>query len=245
MSPGEIRLKGLHNAVPTRKSKHGPRPGVKSKEVYEPEDRDEEHSLWRFKKKEFSENEKKNIIGATLQIAIAASFHLHLYTFGEKVYMQMSGGPIGSRLTMAVSKIVMLVWGRKLQEHLGRAGLKTFIEGVYVDDIRLLMSLLSPHIRWDMTRKDWVDDRIDRVEEVLQDQKKMQTTWDRKSKCWKRAVKSETTTNSVIIVSNQSDKTNDDDEVSTEQLISHTKSEVIKVMNSIFSYLEFTLETCL
>ena len=121
MSPGEIRLKGLHKAVPTRRYKYGPRPGVKSKEAYEPEDRDEEHSSWSFKRTEFSEIEKRKIIGATLQIAIAASFHLHLYTFGGRVYLQMAGGPIGSRLTMAVSKIVMLVWRRKLQEHLAKA----------------------------------------------------------------------------------------------------------------------------
>ena len=131
---------------------------MKSKEAYEPEDRDEEHSSWSFKRTELSEIEKRKIIGATLQIAIAASFHLHLYTFGGRVYLQMAGGPIGSRLTMAVSKIVMLVWGRKLQEHLGKAGLKTFIEGVYVDDIRLLMSLLSLHLSWDSGKKDWIDD---------------------------------------------------------------------------------------
>ena len=90
-----------------------------------------------------TEGEKRAIIGAKLEICIAVSFNLQIYTFGGLCYRQMGGGPIGSRLTMAVNKIVMLVWGKKIREALEQAGVTVYSEGCYVDDIRLLISLLS------------------------------------------------------------------------------------------------------
>jgi len=56
--------------------------------------------------------EKRKLIGSAIEKAIEASFKLHLYTFKGKVYRQLKGGPIGSRLTMAVSRVVMNCWGR-------------------------------------------------------------------------------------------------------------------------------------
>ena len=38
-----------------------------------------------------------------------------VYTFGEKLYLQKSGGSIGVRVTMAVARIVINNFGRKFR----------------------------------------------------------------------------------------------------------------------------------
>ena len=115
LSRGEIRIRNLHKVVPVRKHCHGPVPGIKSQEAKITLDRTEEESQWIFRSTNPTEAEKRALIGATLEICIAASFNLHIYIFGGVCYRQIGGGPSGSRLTMAVSKVVMLVWGRKIR----------------------------------------------------------------------------------------------------------------------------------
>ena len=120
----------LQRVVPLRRYRFGPKPGIKSQEAQEPDNRNEDSSLWVFRSKDPTEEEKRRMIGALLEISIAASFNLHLYSFGGECYLQLGGGPIGSRLTMAVSKIVMLVWGRQVKEAIRRAGLRLYVEGL-------------------------------------------------------------------------------------------------------------------
>ena len=112
----------MQRVVPIRKFVFGAKPGVKGKEATEPGDRSDENSLWVFRRRDPTEEEKMKLIGASLEISIAASFNLHIYTFGGQCYKQLRGGSIGSRLTMAVSKVIMLVWGRRVKAALRRAG---------------------------------------------------------------------------------------------------------------------------
>ena len=75
------------------------------------------------------------------------------------MFKQLVGGPIGSRLTMAVSKIVMTAWGNKLRNILSAAYLEIYLEFCYVDDLRYIVSLLPPYITWDTKNKRWEDSR--------------------------------------------------------------------------------------
>ena len=56
------------------------------------------------------------MIFLALEVGIKASFKLHTYTFGDKLYIQLKGGPIGARLTMAVSRVVMEIWRRRVRK---------------------------------------------------------------------------------------------------------------------------------
>ena len=71
----------------------------------------EEDSMWEHPEREHTVMEQKKLIAAMLEIGIIASFSLHTYTFAGRIYQQRLGGPIGSRLTMAVSQIVMSMLG--------------------------------------------------------------------------------------------------------------------------------------
>ena len=58
------------------------------------------------------------------------------YRFGNKIYKQKSGGPIGARITMACSRLVMQQWGNAYTTILIKANIKLRLFGSYVDDIR-------------------------------------------------------------------------------------------------------------
>ena len=93
-----------------------------------------------------------------------ANLKLYLHTIKGRVYRQKRDGPIGSRLTMAVSRIVMNNKGRLLRERLEKAGLEIHLETCYVDDLQYILSLLDINIFWDEVSKSWVDKRQPQVE---------------------------------------------------------------------------------
>ena len=48
-------------------------------------------------------------------------FENFIYKFGGKLYRQGSGGPIGARVTMAASRLVMIDWGEEYSSALKRS----------------------------------------------------------------------------------------------------------------------------
>ena len=84
--------------------------------------------------REASEEEQISLYATALDIAVRFMFTNNLYTFGGRVYLQHNSGPIGLRVTMAVARLVMLEWGEHMREILTKADIKTYLEGVYVDD---------------------------------------------------------------------------------------------------------------
>ena len=74
-----------------------------------------------------------------MEIAIVTSFKQHIYTFKGKIYKQQRGGPIGSRLTMAVSRVVMNYWGKLFRERMEQVGLSVYLATCYVNDLRYVV----------------------------------------------------------------------------------------------------------
>ena len=70
------------------------------------------------------------------------------YRFGNKVYKQMSGGPIGARITMACSRLVMQQWGHAYTTILLKANIKLRLFGNYVDDVRQGTNLIPKGYRF-------------------------------------------------------------------------------------------------
>ena len=99
------------------------------------------------------EAEKRSLIAACLEIGVRTSFKTSVYQFGGRFYLQKTGGPIGARITMAVARIVMYDWGRKLRNILSEAEVKIWMDSVYVDDFRALISALRPGLRWNPSSK--------------------------------------------------------------------------------------------
>ena len=54
---------------------------------------------------------------------------------------------------MAVSRIVMIDWGKKLRNILSDAEVKIWMDSLYVDDFRALITALRPGLRWEPKTK--------------------------------------------------------------------------------------------
>ena len=59
-----------------------------------------------------------------IEIATEAMFQHHYYTFGEKQFQQMKGGPIGLRGTCTIARLVMQIFDRKWEGLIKGAGVK-------------------------------------------------------------------------------------------------------------------------
>ena len=93
-----------------RRGRRGPEAGMGSEECRERELRDSDDSNWEWPRKYFTEREKRQLIGAALEIATVFFFRNFTYSFGGRLFVKGSGGPIGARLTMCVARLVMQEW---------------------------------------------------------------------------------------------------------------------------------------
>ena len=124
----------LWKILPHRRKVGGTAPGMASKTMSGKGGNVEEQ--WVFKKKEVTEEQKREILGRCLEFAIRVVFENFMYDSGGKTRLQRRGGPIGARLTMASSRIVMLSWGEEYRRILREAKVLVSLLKIYVDDVR-------------------------------------------------------------------------------------------------------------
>jgi hypothetical protein len=96
--------------------------------------------------------EKRELLARMAEIGVRAIWRHFVYTFGGKLYLQKSGGPIGARVTMAVARLIMNNFGRKYRLILVDGGLRNFLSSVYVDDSRQKTNNLAKGMRYDVDR---------------------------------------------------------------------------------------------
>ena len=147
----EIRQMGLERLIPSRRYIKGAKPGVTGKEPLSKEVEDEVR--WVFPPGVPTTIEKRKLLAAALEIGVRKAFSLHLYQFGGKFYHQRDGGPIGMRLAGSVARIVMGEWGVRLRKILSENNIKCWLDGFYVDDVRLVTSILEKGMRWQVKEK--------------------------------------------------------------------------------------------
>ena len=85
----------------------------------------------------------------------------------------------------------MSVWGRILRDFLKEGQIEVYLSFCYVDDIRLIISLLSRFITWDVDKKRWRDSRIEdqRVNEEppeKENKKKHMISWNKDRRRYER-----------------------------------------------------------
>ena len=81
-----------------------------------------------------------------------------------------SGGPIGARVTMAASRLVMIDWGEHYERALSRSRMEIGLLSGYVDDIcqggtSIRLGLrYEQHDKWTWTEEDYKEDLERRME---------------------------------------------------------------------------------
>jgi hypothetical protein len=79
-----------------------------------------------------------------------------VYEFGGEYFLQMEGGPIGARITMAGSRLVMQEWAEGYREVLDKSGVTRDAHKGYVDDGRQITDLMIRGSRYEKSRKRFI-----------------------------------------------------------------------------------------
>ena len=123
----------LRRILPKRRFVNGSRPGVTGSGPMGAEAGDQEQ--WKFPSVKLTKLEKRLIVATVMRIAVLTLFRTHTYSFGNKFYQQMEGGPIGLRSTCCVARLVMLWWDEELLQIMVNNNVITEEQARYMDDI--------------------------------------------------------------------------------------------------------------
>ena len=64
---------------------------------------------WECLKEQYSEDDKKNLLAAMIQVATLVLMQTSCYAFGGKIFLQLKGSGIGLRASACEAKLVQLV----------------------------------------------------------------------------------------------------------------------------------------
>ena len=167
-------LKNLWSILPWRRQVHGTTPGMKAKELNSKNGNIE--IQWRFPKKEPTPEMIREIQARCAEIATRFLFENFSYKFGGKTFLQSSGGPIGARVTMAASRIVMNDWGSDWRQILEKTDVKLPQLDGYVDDVRHRSTCLRFGLRWNENTKEFTWSMEAKKEDLKMKYEKMEST---------------------------------------------------------------------
>ena len=129
-------LKDIDYLLPTRISKMGRKPTFTSYKI-------ENKYRWPQNTDNITPKMLSKLMGLAMEHAVIFFFKNFTYTFGGKLFIQVGGGPIGARITMAVARLVMQDWKEKYNEILHNSDITELLSGLYVDDGRGVQRLLE------------------------------------------------------------------------------------------------------
>ena len=140
-----------------RRSKDGAKPEgitMKNKEIQGLETDTEIE--WTFPPYTPTEHERRTLFGICCEIGVRVLWENFCYSWNKQTYLQKSGGPIGARVTMAASRLVMFQWGREYTMILIRSNLDLRLFGIYVDDVRQGTGMIPRGYRFVQVEKKFV-----------------------------------------------------------------------------------------
>ena len=149
-SEEKCRGSNLRKFLPWRRKNNGTRPGIRGAGPRGPECGDTEQ--WVFPRVVLKPEDKLEILGTVLSIAVTELFKHHYYSFGGATYRQNAGGPIGLRATCAIARLVMQIFDEKWEGVLKRLNIVTWLITRYMDDGRTAMPPFKPG--WRMVDKE-------------------------------------------------------------------------------------------
>ena len=89
----ECRLSKLRRVLPRRRSNQGTRPGITGEDPLGPEVGSQEQWKFPFLQNGLTELEKKMVVATVMQKNVLALFKTHTYSFSNKYFLQLKGGP--------------------------------------------------------------------------------------------------------------------------------------------------------
>ena len=146
----QVRNSNLKRIIPWRRSRKGVKPGMRGVGPHGKEPGGQEQ--WEFPSVVLEDWEREQVIMEVIKIAVTTMFSKHYYGFGGKMFHQTKGGPIGPRGTCAIARITMQWFDIKWEERLNSLRLQFWLNGRYMDDIRIFLPPIKPGWRWEEGR---------------------------------------------------------------------------------------------
>ena len=140
-------LGSLRRLFPWKRGASGVEPGMKNKNINS-KNHDDILKTWQFPEKEPTEAEKRELVARLGEIGLRAVFENFMYTFAGESFLQLKGGPIGARVTMAAARLVMNDYSEQYRIILEKAKLEIYLLNGYVDDGRQGTSFLEMGMRF-------------------------------------------------------------------------------------------------
>ena len=94
--------------------------------------------VWRTNR-EPSDKQKTKMMGLLLEKIVKWIMENHIYMFDSELYRQTSGAPIGLKISVSISRIVMIFWDRWMMIRMIDKNLKTEVFLRYVDDCSIVV----------------------------------------------------------------------------------------------------------
>ena len=129
---------GLGEVIPAwrRAGGRGRHPGIMTKEVRGPlqEEKDWERSLFLSPGRRATGEEKRLILSICVEQGLLAAVDGHLFVWHKEVMKKQTGLGIGSDLTRAVARLVMLDWDERFLNFAADNKITIYMYNRYVDD---------------------------------------------------------------------------------------------------------------
>ena len=120
-----------------------------------------EMSGWRCKSYNFTQHNKKMMVGRLIQILTIILMSTSCYSFGGNIYRQNRGAGIGERGSACVARTVMSIWDKLWANTQEYAGLMVALFIRYIDDIRFFLHPINNGWKWDGGRWCFHPDNMD------------------------------------------------------------------------------------
>ena len=121
------------------------------------------------------ESEKQKMIAVGVTIGIKFIMGNHIHAFGDEVFKQLDGGPIGDKLTTAIADCFILDWDRRVLEKLRNLGIKVRGYKRFFDDTNIFANSVSRKYKYSdgqLVRK--TEEEIDKDKEEETDKLTME-----------------------------------------------------------------------
>ena len=159
LNESEVKSRGLKHLLPRRLHKRGHKPGpttdelrMKHRNPRKTNDNEQQQKTkWDNNNPPelMTDKDRRRLLAATVALGVEVVFSHHIYKFRGICYKQLEGGPIGLRLTSLVARLVMDAWARQFLRKLDMAGVKLWAFIKYVDDINIVLNMVSLDTHWE------------------------------------------------------------------------------------------------
>ena len=168
LSEEDIKKENLEHVIPTRKTKKTGK-GRKVTIAYLCNKKNDDQ--WNTARVP-GKKQKKKMLAIAVAKGVRVCMENHVYCVGDKIFLQLGGGPIGLELTGAVSRPFMARWDRMYLENVRKAGMKMLLYERYVDDSNQVA--MVPPVGWKYDRREGkLIESLEQLEDNTPDDERM------------------------------------------------------------------------